>query len=196
VSVSVQISGLKELDRALGELPKSIAKATLVRTLKKAGEPIAAAARNAAPVAAVNGGQLRDSIAVSARIKNKVGMAEFAAVMKASGGLNISGARAALRDARRAAGPSSFAEMYIGPARGKGVIRYAHLQEFGTVNHPPHPYMRPAWDGQKDYALSIIRRELGNEIIAAARRIGRSKRYGADIKYRASLAALMAFEAG
>lgn len=191
MSITVQVSGLKDLDRALGELPKSVAKATLVRTLKKAGEPIAQAARAAAPV---DDGTLRDSIAVSARLKNKVGMAEFGAAMRA--GLGVGAARQALRDARRAAGGGSFAEMYVGPSLGKGVLRYAHLQEFGTSNHAAHPFMRPAWDSEKDNALQIIRRELGNEIIAAARRIGRSKRYGADIKYRASMAALMAYEIG
>lgn len=193
MSISVQVSGLKDLERALGELPKSVAKATLVRTLKKAGEPIAQAARAAAPV---DDGTLRDSIAVSARLKNRVGMAEFSAVMRQSRGMNIAGARQALRDARRAAGGGSFAEMYVGPSLGKGVLRYAHLQEFGTSKHAAHPFMRPAWDSEKDNALQIIRRELGNEIIAAARRIGRSKRYGADIKYRASMAALMAYEIG
>jgi HK97 gp10 family phage protein len=191
MSITVQVSGLKDLDRALGELPKSVAKATLVRTLKKAGEPIAQAARAAAPI---DDGTLRDSIVVSARLKNKVGMAEFGAAMKA--GLGVGAARAALRDARRAAGGGSFAEMYVGPSLGKGVLRYAHLQEFGTSNHSAHPFMRPAWDSEKDAALSIIRRELGNEIMAAARRVGRSKRYGADIKYRASMAALMAYEIG
>jgi HK97 gp10 family phage protein len=191
MSISVQVSGLKELDLALGQLPKSVAKATLVRTLKKAGEPIAQAARAAAPI---DDGTLRDSIIVSARLKNKVGMAEFGAALKA--GLGIGAARSALRDARRAAGGGSFAEMYVGPSLGKGVLRYAHLQEFGTSNHAAHPFMRPAWDSEKDAALSIIRRELGNEIMAAARRVGRSKRYGADIKYRASMAALMAYEIG
>jgi HK97 gp10 family phage protein len=191
MSISVQVSGLKELDLALGQLPKSVAKATLVRTLKKAGEPIAQAARAAAPI---DDGTLRDSIVVSARLKNKVGMAEFGAALKA--GLGVGAARSALRDARRAAGGGSFAEMYVGPSMGKGVLRYAHLQEFGTSKHAAHPFMRPAWDSEKDSALSIIRRELGNEIMAAARRVGRSKRYGADIKYRASMAALMAYEIG
>ena len=191
MSVSVQVSGLKELDLALSQLPKATARNVLLRTLKKAGEPIAAAARAAAPV---DDGNLRDSIAVSPKVKNRVGMSEFASAMRA--GLGASAARSALRDARRSAGGGSFAEMYVGPSKKKDALVYAHMQEFGTSKHPPHPFMRPAWDGEKDHALSIIRRELGNEIIAAARRIGRSKRAGADIKYRASLAALMAFEAG
>jgi HK97 gp10 family phage protein len=190
VKTVVSVSGLKELDRALGELPKATARSVLVRVLKTAGEPIAEAARNAAPI---DDGTLRDSIKVSARIKNKVGMKEYSAALR--DGLGKAAARTALRDARRNAGGGSFAEVYVGPARGKGVIRYAHLQEFGTVNHPPHSYMRPAWDGEKDHALSIIRRELGDEIIKAARRIGRSKRATVDVKYRASLAALMAVEA-
>jgi hypothetical protein len=45
-------------------------------------------------------------------------------------------------------------------------------------------------------ALVIMRAELGNEIIAAARRIAKSKKQSADVKYRASLAAMMASEIG
>lgn len=191
MTVVVQVEGLKALDAALGQLPKSIGKSVLNRTLIKAGQPIADAAKAAAPV---DTGDLRDSIKVSARTKNTVGKAEFGAAMRA--GLGVGAARAALRDARRAAGPSSFAEMFVGPETRKGVIRYAHLIEFGKHNAPAEPYMRPAWDANKDRALAIIRAELGNEIIAAARRVARGKRYSADIKYQASMAALLAHEAG
>lgn len=192
----VQVEGLRALDKALAELPKSIAKGALTRTLKKAGEPIAEAARSAAPVRKVNGGRLRDSIAVSTRVKNtsaKAGKAAYAAALK--GGLGKDAARSALRDAQRAFGGKSFVEAYVGPSRGKGVIRYAHLQEFGTSKHVAHPYMRPAWDSRKDDALRIIREELGDQIIAAAKRVARSKKQTADIKYRASIAALLAHEA-
>lgn len=191
MTVLVQVDGLKALDAALAELPKTIAKGVLKRVLVKAGEPIADAARSAVPV---KSGKLRDSIKASATIKNKVGKAEYSAALRA--GLDKAAARQALRDARRAAGPSSFAELYIGPARGKGVIRYAHIVEFGKFDQPAQPYMRPAWDSNKDGALRIIRTDLGTEIIAAAKRIGRSKRYGPDIKYQASMAALLAHEAG
>lgn len=190
MSVTVKVEGLKELDVALGFLPKSIGKSVLKRTLVKAAEPIKDAARAYAPH---DTGNLQNSIEVSSRIKNTVGKAEYAAAMR--GGLGIGAARQALRDARRMAGPASFAEMYVGPARGKGVIRYAHLQEFGTRKMPAHPYMRPAWDGNKDRALAIIKAELGNQIIAAAKRVGRGKRYTNEIKSSASIAALLAHEA-
>jgi len=48
-TVTVKIKGLKELDRALGNLPKATGKNVLRRVLKEAGEPIARAARDRAP---------------------------------------------------------------------------------------------------------------------------------------------------
>jgi HK97 gp10 family phage protein len=188
MTMTISTSGFRALDQALAELPKSTARSVLIRTLKKAGQPIADEASRLAPV---DTGKLRDRIIVSARLKNKVGGAEFAAAMRA--GLGKAAAVSALRQARRDAGGGSFAEMFVGPARG--VLAYAHLVEFGTVKNPPKPFMRPAWDGNKRQALDIIRRELGTEIIMAAKRLARSKK-SADVKYRASLAAMMAVEAG
>lgn len=189
MKASVSISGFRELEKALGQLPKATGRNVLRRTLIKAGEPIAEEARRLAPV---ESGDLRDSIQVSTRVKNKVGRAEFAAAMRA--GLGKQAAVSALRAARREAkGEASFAEAFVGPARGKGVIRYAHLVEFGGArNKPPKPFMRPAWDARQRQALDIIRRELGNEIMSAARRLGRSKKQSAEVKYRASIAAMMA----
>jgi HK97 gp10 family phage protein len=188
--ISVSTSGFRELDKALAELPKATARNVLRRTLVKAGQPIADEASRLAPV---DSGKLAGRIAVSARLKNRTGSAEFAAAMRA--GLGRDAAVSALRQARRdAAGQGSFAEMYVGPARG--VLAYAHLVEFGTVKMSPKPFMRPAWDGKKREALDIIRRELGNEIVMAARRVGRSKKKSVEIKYRASIAALLAVEAG
>ena len=146
MSVMVSVSGLRELDRALGMLPKSTARNVLKRTLDKAAQPIVAEAKRQAPVKT---GTLRDSITASTRIKNKTGSAEFASAMKA--GLGKAAARSALL---------------------------------------------AAWDSTKDQALSIIKAELGSEIIKAARRVGRSKKQSLAAKQSASMAALMAFEAG
>jgi len=188
MSVTVSVSGLKELDEALGNLPKATARNVLVRTLKKAAEPMVEEAKRLAPVRT---GRLRDSIMSSARVKNKTGNSEYAAAMKA--GLGRDAARAALLAARRAnKGKGSFAELFVGPARGGGVIRYAHIVEFGSVDTAPQPYMRPAWEATKGKMLDVIKSELGNEIIKAARRVRRSKKQSAEVKYRASIAAMMA----
>ena len=194
MSITVRVEGLAALDRALGELPRATARNVLIRTLNKAAQPMVNEARRLAPVAP-NGGKLRDSITASTRLKNKTGNAEYSAAMR--GGLGKEAARAALISARRAnKGQGSFAQTFIGPARGGGVIRYAHIMEFGSIKTAPQPFMRPAWDSTKDQALNIIKNELGNEIIRAARRLGRSKKQSVDVKYRASIAALLAHEAG
>lgn len=186
--VVVQTSGFKALEAALGELPKATARNVLKRTLTKAAEPIRARAEQVAPR---DTGTLKQSIIVSASVKNKVGKAEYAAAMRA--GRGKAAAVSAMRDARRAT-PGSFAEMYVGPAVPDAF--YAHLVEFGTRHSAAKPFMRPAWDSEKDNALAIIRAELGNEIISAARRIARSKKQKDDVKFRASIAALLAHEAG
>lgn len=193
MTFQVSVSGFRELDKALGMLPKATARNVLKRTLDKAAQPIVDEAKSLVPVSE-GGGTLRDSIVASTRIKNKTGMAEFSAAMRA--GLGVDAARSALRAARRANGSDSFAEMFVGPSRGKGVIGYAHIVEFGSVKMSPRPYMRPAWDGQKQRALEIIKAELGGEIIRAARRVGRSKKQSVQAKFNASMAALFAHEAG
>lgn len=184
----VTVSGFRELEAALAELPKATGRNVLKRTLIKAGQPIAERARELVPV---QSGQLKSSIMISPRIKNTVGYAEYSAAMRA--GLGKEAAVRALRDVRRSA-KGSFAEMFVGPAVPAGF--YGHLVEFGTSRTQAQPFMRPAWDAMQGRALAIIRAELGNEIIAAARRIARSKKATAEVKYRASLAALMASEAG
>lgn len=181
----VSIEGFRELDAALAELPKAIAKNATKRALAKAAEPIAEEARRLVPV---NTGTLKESISVSTKLKNKVGEAEFSAVMRAGG--SKSEAVSAMRDARRAAGAPSFAEVFIGPSVPSGF--YGHLVEFGTSHSVAQPFLRPAWDAQKMAALGLIKGVMAEEIIAAAKRVAKSKRYGADIKYRASIGAMIA----
>jgi HK97 gp10 family phage protein len=45
----IKIEGLKELDKALGELPKATARSALKKVLKEGGEPVAQAARQNSP---------------------------------------------------------------------------------------------------------------------------------------------------
>jgi HK97 gp10 family phage protein len=70
------------------------------------------------------------------------------------------------RDARE--GKSSV-EVYVGPTPHPKSIQ----TEFGNAHQAPEPHMRPAWDGNKDRALQIIKDELGNEIQKAAGRLAK-----------------------
>ena len=65
---TVKIEGLKELDRALGQLPKSTAKAVTRQVLRDAAEPMARAARQLAPRDEYH---LYESIDVSTRLNRR-----------------------------------------------------------------------------------------------------------------------------
>lgn len=56
---------------------------------------------------------------------------------------------------------------------GAGPLPQAHLQEFGTSQHGTQPFMRPAWDSEKQGLLPQIKKELWIEIKAAAERLRR-----------------------
>jgi HK97 gp10 family phage protein len=165
--ISISVSGLREVDANLGQLSKATARNVLRRVLKKAGQPMADTAAALAPDdPRTDAPDLHRSIIVSTKLKNEVGKAEFAEVMQ-SGGTRAEAAQA-MRDARRAAGGGSFAEMYVGP---EASIFYAHLVEFGSVNNRPQPFMRPAYDQEKGAVLDIIKAELGGEIDKAVKRM-------------------------
>lgn len=165
--MKVKIEGLRELDAALGELSKGAARGVLRRALIKAGEPMRAAAERNAPK---DTGQLGDSIALSSRIDNRAGKSAFASVMK--GGGSKAQAVQALRDARREAGiGESFAEVFMGPRKsGKRNSIKAMVQEFGSEKQQPQPYMRPAFDAEKNTVLDGIKGELTTEIGKAVAR--------------------------
>lgn len=67
----------------------------------------------------------------------------------------------------------SEVEVYVGPTGGQGATFYATHQEFGTVLHPAHPYMRPAWEATKGQALGLVVSGLRAEIEVAAQRAAR-----------------------
>ena len=53
---------------------------------------------------------------------------------------------------------------------------HAHLQEFGTVNMPANPFLRPAWDQHSDPTLDEIKDEMWVEIKKSVDRLERKAR--------------------
>jgi HK97 gp10 family phage protein len=68
------------------------------------------------------------------------------------------------------AGKLGVVEVHVGTALSRGLF-----QEFGTYKMPAQPFMRPAWDANKDKAESIIATELWVEIRKAAERAARKR---------------------
>lgn len=167
----VKVEGLRELDRALSELPKSLHKGVMTRVLRKAAQPIAEAARSLAPR---DTGELSNSISISTRVANSVGAQAFREVLATGGSRGE--ATKALRSARRAAkGSAPQVSVYVGPAKAttkRNAIKRI-VQEFGSRNQAARAYMRPAWDSKSGEALNIVKREMGDEITRAAQRLAK-----------------------
>lgn len=140
---SVRIDGLKQIDEALGQLGKATGRNVMRRVAVARLEPMAEAARQNVPV---HNSDLKDSIQVSTR-----------------------SAGYAKRINRRS---KSEAEAYMGPAGmgGGKAPPQGSLQEFGTKNHAPQPFMRPAWDSGKMDLIDGIADDLWAEISKAAAR--------------------------
>lgn len=142
MKTTMHIAGLRELDAALGELPKAAARAVLRRVGIKALQPMAETARRLAPDDPETGGRdLRASIAVGTKLTPR---------------------QARLNRKRE---DKDFAEVYMGTSDPAGVP-----QEFGTVNHGPQSFMRPAFHQEARGAIDIVGKELGGEIIRTAAR--------------------------
>lgn len=173
-----RLEGLRELNEALESLGKVTARRVGRRALQRAGQDIADRASQLAPDdPATDGDDLRRSIIVSTKLKDRRGLSEFAKQMAATG--NRFAAATALREVRRATGPDTVVSLAIGPA---GLpARYGHLQEFGTVHHAAQPFLTPAWEAEKAKAMQAIAGHLKTEIEKAAQRAARraAKRAGA-----------------
>lgn len=147
--LTVRVEGLSALNAALNELPKATGKAVLRRVGRKALEPMAEDARRLAPDDPTTGApDLHRSIEISSRQKSG-------------------------RQLKRTREGKATVNLYMGPTR-EGYPQ-AVMQEFGTSRHPPHPYMRPAWDANKRGALDIVAGSLGEEIAKSAARLAKKR---------------------
>lgn len=137
---TTRISGLRELESALANLPKATGKSVLRRVLRKAATPIEDSAEGNAPT--LTGG-------LQSRI--------------------VTGTRLTRRQAQmvRKEGKSDV-EIHVGTADPAGL-----QTEFGNVHQSAEPWLRPAWDENKDGALETIASDLGEEIDKAAKRLAR-----------------------
>ncbi len=152
----VRVEGLRELDRALRELPKATGKNVLRRVLRKRAEPLRADAEARAP---------RDTghLAASAGIGTKLSRRQAQLQKEADGGgprMTSEGWRSAKKHG---------VTMYVGfPSTPKSIV-----QEFGNSDQPAQPFMRPAWDANKNGILDGLAQDLGDEIKRAADRLAK-----------------------
>ncbi len=164
MSLRVKLEGAAELDRALRELRTATARRVAKRAMTKALEPVKAAAIAAAPVSS-DDRHMADGITIASKLTRNQ-------------------ARKAEREGKH------LTLMFVGPRSP-----HAHLVEFGTAQRfrkrekwagkstgamPPQPFMRPAWDENRDQVLEILMAELRVELDKAVARAARRAAKGTD----------------
>lgn len=147
--ITVSTSGFKELEQALSALPRATAKNTAKRTLLKAAEPITHTAERLAPDDIKTGPpDIHSSIKATVRPKSRKTVWVDVA---------------------------PFAPLERNPNTGKVTGRYfaAGAIERGVGDMPAKPFMRPAWESEKDNALATIKSMLSVEVTKAFARLAK-----------------------
>ena len=138
----MKVSGLRELERNLKNLEKTASKRSVGRNALKAGAKLfVETAKSLAPDNPATGEpDLHRGIGIGTRLTK-----------------------------RQRGYHTKFdpIEVFAGVVEGIG---HGPLQEFGTINHAPRPFMRPSWDRNKKRALVVIRRELWTSYEKAIKR--------------------------
>lgn len=152
MTATIRLEGFRELDAELAKLERPTArKASARRALKKAAQPMAAAAEAMAPRGDTL--TLAPSISVGTKLSKRQASAH----------------RKMFRDDRAAV------EMFV----GAGPLPSAHTQEFGTINHAPQAFMRPAFDQEVMPTLDRLKAELWADITKSIARANRRASRGA-----------------
>lgn len=144
-TTNFELKGFKDLYKAIEHLPEVVKKVELEPLLVRALEPMAEYARVFAPDDPLTGPpwDLKSAIAVSTRQRSGAAKSD------------------------RALGQYD-ARAYMGPT--KYGYPQAMMQEFGTRHMAATPYMRPAFDSEKETALRIVRNGFGDRLRLIASR--------------------------
>lgn len=140
------LTGFKELAEKLKQLPKKVAKNGLRRAVSSGAAIVRNDARKRAPVAT---GEMKRDIMMK-REKDKQGGSTTGAVYSV---YVRSGKKSRLAGKKRDVERDSF---------------YWKFVEFGTKDMPAQPFMRPAFEANKDEAVAAIGKTLNEAIQAAA----------------------------
>jgi HK97 gp10 family phage protein len=143
---TVTLSGFNEFEKGLRDLAKATSRNVLLRIGKASLEPLADKAASLAPT---DEGKLAFSISVSDKRTRRV---------------------------RKGLKRKDGVEIAMGPANAMpGVLQYASFVEFGTVDTPPQPFMRPAFNSGANAVLDYIKDNLGDEILKAAAKVAKKR---------------------
>lgn len=153
----VNISGVKEMEALLLQLPEAVAKKTLLIALRNSAKPILEEARRLAPVGRESKGRLR----LRSTKSGKISISNYGKLKLDLKIINI---------------PSNKTEHSATVAVTVGRAFWGMFLEFGTKHQKKMPFMRPAFESKKMEALSLIGKEIGDVILKTANKLSRNKK--------------------
>lgn len=145
MKISIKIKGLKELDKALGELSEELRGKALYQALNYASSPI-----------------LKEAKARASLAKEPHEMEYKGQIHKVQPGL----LKSAIRRKRLKRKKHRVAIMiYVGRGTKQKIFpSYWHFIEKGTVKMQAVPFLCPAFDNNKDKAVERFKEKLGETI--------------------------------
>lgn len=147
MKVSIKVEGLKELDKALGELDENLRGKALYQALTYASQPMLKEAKQ------------RASLAQEPHQMEYKGQ-----MVQVQPGLLKSAIRRK-RIKRRFYRNGAAIMIYVGRGTKQKIFpRYWHFIEKGTVKMQAVPFLRPAFDNNKDKAVERFKEKLGETI--------------------------------
>lgn len=149
---TVRITGAKEMEAALRQLPDYIAKKVVVSALKEAAQPILDEARARAPVGQESKGRVR----LRRSKKGKVTISNY-------GKLKL--------DLKIVTVPAKLTAYSATVAVTVGKAFWGMFLEFGTRHQRKTPFLRPAFEAKKMEALNRLGQALGRGIEQAAEKL-------------------------
>lgn len=136
--VRVKVLGLKQLRKELLEVPEKLRRKALRSAQTRASRIIITEARSRVPV---RFGLLKKSLGRKSKTYRKSGTV-----------VSVIGPR------------KGFKTQRVGGSKYDDPVRYAHLVEYGTRHSAAKPFLRPAWDHNRDRIMreqvEAIRRAL------------------------------------
>lgn len=149
---AIRISGAKEMEQLLRQLPQHLAKQVLTKALREAAKPILDEARSLAPV----GQEAKGRVRLRTTKRGKVSIDNY-------GKLKLN-----LRIANVPANQTPNSATVVVTV---GKAFWGMFVEFGTRFMSARPFLRPAFEAKKMEVLKRLGESLGEQIEKAAKKL-------------------------
>jgi HK97 gp10 family phage protein len=156
--IGVKVSGLAELQKALNDLPIQVQGRPLKAAVSAAAKVIQDEAIKRAPQGET--GNLRKAIY---RTRSRSG----SAIGKETYLVAVRKGKATYADTTKNRRLRRVGKKYT----TAGEAYYWRFLEFGTSKMPAKPFLRPAFESQKERALEVLQRKLGDAIMKTAAKL-------------------------